>query len=172
MCNGFIMVLSLLGGLIPLPQFKDPKPVLTSNIMPRATGAARRNWSGVRIAVSITTITLLAIQLACGGPTMNRVPEEATNPSRSQTQATLQDQVVAYGNVRELDSFKQVVPRDQIRPIYEPSFVKVSESSLSPEEMVIGVSIGDDARAYPIRYLRWREMVNDEVGGIPILVTW
>ena len=28
------------------------------------------------------------------------------------------------------------------------------------------------AAAYPIRVLRFREIVNDEVGGVPILVTW
>ena len=39
-------------------------------------------------------------------------------------------------------------------------------------DLVIGVSIAGDSRAYPIRVLRFREMVNDELGGVPILVTW
>jgi hypothetical protein len=43
---------------------------------------------------------------------------------------------------------------------------------MEPNDLVMGVSINGDSRAYPVRYLRWREMVNDEVGGIPILVTW
>ena len=71
-----------------------------------------------------------------------------------------------------LNSFRQLLDRDDIAPIYDPSFVPANLSGLQPDEMVIGVSIDGDSRAYPIRYLRWREMVNDEVGGIPILVTW
>ena len=43
---------------------------------------------------------------------------------------------------------------------------------MDPEDLVIGVSIGGQVRAYPIGPLRFREMVNDELGGTPILVTW
>jgi hypothetical protein len=28
------------------------------------------------------------------------------------------------------------------------------------------------ARAYPIRVLSWHEVVNDEFGGQPVLVSW
>ena len=45
-------------------------------------------------------------------------------------------------------------------------------AQLDAQDMVIGVSIGGESRAYPIRTLRFREMVDDELGGIPILVTW
>ena len=37
---------------------------------------------------------------------------------------------------------------------------------------LIGISIDGKAKAYPISVLRFREMVNDELAGIPILVTW
>ena len=46
------------------------------------------------------------------------------------------------------------------------------EARQDPEDMVMGVSIGEESRAYPIRTLRFREMVDDELGGVPILVTW
>ncbi len=68
--------------------------------------------------------------------------------------------------------FQQLLPRDAIFPIYEPTLGAPEEAPLDPEELVIGVSIGKEARAYPIRPLRFREMVNDELGGVPILVTW
>jgi hypothetical protein len=35
---------------------------------------------------------------------------------------------------------------------------------------VIGVAIGDQARAYPLRILDWHETVNDIVGGVPLTV--
>ena len=37
---------------------------------------------------------------------------------------------------------------------------------------VIGISLDGEAKAYPISVLRFREMVNDELAGIPTLVTW
>lgn len=43
---------------------------------------------------------------------------------------------------------------------------------LVPEDRVIGVFIGGEARAYPLRLMRWHEVVNDVVGGEPIAVTY
>ena len=61
---------------------------------------------------------------------------------------------------------------DAIAPIYEPVFVSAAESRLAGEELVIGVAWGGEAKAYPIRVLNFREMVNDELAGVPTLVTW
>ena len=69
-------------------------------------------------------------------------------------------------------SIRPLLPRDGILPFYDPVFILAADSSLSPDAMVMGVEINGDARAYPVGILRSREMVNDEVGGTPILVTW
>ena len=36
----------------------------------------------------------------------------------------------------------------------------------------MGIVIGGEAKAYPVSVLRFREMVDDELAGWPILVTW
>lgn len=36
----------------------------------------------------------------------------------------------------------------------------------------MSVAIGAEAKAYPVGLLNSREMVTDELGGTPILVTW
>src|SRR6516165_2937234 len=36
----------------------------------------------------------------------------------------------------------------------------------------IDLSIGEDARAYPLRVLIWHEIANDIVGGTPVVVTY
>ena len=71
-----------------------------------------------------------------------------------------------------VDYERDRIPRDAISPIYSPKFVLSDESVLEPGEMVMGLAINGDARAYPVVMLRIREMVNDEVGGTPVLVTW
>jgi hypothetical protein len=66
----------------------------------------------------------------------------------------------------------QSIRKDGIRPIYEPMFVAAEDAPFRGEELVMGVEIGGDARAYPVGVLRSREMVNDVIGGTPVLVTW
>ncbi len=70
------------------------------------------------------------------------------------------------------DRMYQVIFRDSIRPIYDPTFITVDESNLDDGDHVIGLAVNGEARAHAIGVLTSREMVNDVVGGAPILVTW
>lgn len=65
-------------------------------------------------------------------------------------------------------------PKDGIPALDDPSFISVSdEAELTAREPVITLEIqGETPRAYPIRFLIWHEIVNDEVGGIPVAVTF
>jgi hypothetical protein len=64
-------------------------------------------------------------------------------------------------------------PRDGIPPIDNPVFKSVSETTdLAPQEPVITLVLGGDARAYPLQVMTWHEIVNDKVGGIPVTVTF
>ncbi len=56
--------------------------------------------------------------------------------------------------------------------LHQPEFVAVSKATLHADELVLGVSINGDSRAYPVWALNTYEIVNDEVGGVPVLVTW
>ena len=69
-------------------------------------------------------------------------------------------------------SLHTLIPRDSIKPIYEPTFISPAEAALMNADLVIGLSLNGDSRAYPVHILRRREMVNDVVGGVPILATW
>ena len=68
--------------------------------------------------------------------------------------------------------FDQLLRPDDIPPVYSPMFVPASEADLPDDELVIGLAIGDDTRTYPAGILFAREMVNDVVGGVPVLVSW
>jgi hypothetical protein len=64
-------------------------------------------------------------------------------------------------------------PKDGIPSIDRPTFVSVqTDTGLSPTEAVIGLSIGADARAYPLRIMIWHEIANDVVGDVPVAVTY
>jgi hypothetical protein len=74
--------------------------------------------------------------------------------------------------VEDQYTWNQLLSRDAILPIYEPEFVPVGEAPYADDELVIGLALNGEARAYAIGPLNGREMVNDTVGGIPVLVTW
>jgi hypothetical protein len=68
--------------------------------------------------------------------------------------------------------WSQLLGRDSIAPVYNPQFASAAEAPYDDDELVIGVEINGEAKAYAIGPLNAREMVNDELAGIPILVTW
>jgi len=64
-------------------------------------------------------------------------------------------------------------PKDGIPAIDDPKFVPVSEvHDLGEQEPVIGLVVNGEAKAYPLRVLTWHEIVNDEIGGVPVSVTY
>lgn len=65
------------------------------------------------------------------------------------------------------------VGRDGIPPIDNPRFETIAQvASLDSQSPVIALEVNGDARAYPLAILTQHEIVNDEVGGIPVAVTF
>ena len=67
-----------------------------------------------------------------------------------------------------------LLPRDAIPAINKPRFnaVEVANGEYADTDLIIGVEIDGDARAYSIPHLSSHEIVNDTIGGRPIAVTW
>jgi hypothetical protein len=65
------------------------------------------------------------------------------------------------------------VRKDGIPALTNPRHVPASAATwLTPEELVLGVVVRGDARAYPLRIMDWHEMANDVVGGVPISLAY
>ena len=64
-------------------------------------------------------------------------------------------------------------PRDGIPALFEPKTLPAKYVDfLDDEDQVLGVVHNGIARAYPTRILSWHELVNDDFGGDPLLVSW
>jgi len=64
-------------------------------------------------------------------------------------------------------------PKDGIPSIDNPVFAEISNSQfMSDSDTVIGLEINGEAKAYPLFILVWHEIVNDNVGGTPVAVTY
>jgi hypothetical protein len=100
---------------------------------------------------------------------------------RSTAEPTDSDFVIHQATV-PYDLIVRAMAKDGVRVLSEPQTMDPAEIDRRNEEergkllvsddRVIGVVIGDEVRAYPLRLMRWHEVVNDTVGGEPIAVTY
>jgi len=114
----------------------------------------------IALTVVVTTIGIVTFT----GNSDSRITEVPVEP------ASLYDPIVAGEEFP--GGIRWVISRDGIRPIYEPEFVSAEISLLENEDLVIGVSIGGEARAYGVGLLAAREIVNDWIADVPIVVSW
>lgn len=63
-------------------------------------------------------------------------------------------------------------PRDGIPALDHPATVPASQADWADDDLVLGIATGGEARAYPVAVLNWHELVNDTLGGEPILVSF
>jgi Protein of unknown function (DUF3179) len=77
-------------------------------------------------------------------------------------------------HVLPLDQFQSGGPgKDGIPAIDEPRFLPAPKVDVvEPKEPVIELVVRGRARAYPIQILIWHEIVNDEIAGVPVAVTF
>ncbi len=79
---------------------------------------------------------------------------------------------------RSTISFDEIMtggpPKDGIPAIDNPEFETVADADswLDPREPVQVVDLNGDARAYPVQVMVWHEIVNDTVGGEPVVITF
>jgi len=58
-------------------------------------------------------------------------------------------------------------------PLPDARFVRAADASaVTPEDMVLAVMTGGDAVAYPVRQIAYHHLVEDSVGGVPIVATY
>jgi len=62
--------------------------------------------------------------------------------------------------------------KDGIPALSHPRFIPIDRANIPMIEPVISVQIGDAVRAYPVRYLIWHELVNDQIEGVPVLISF
>ena len=113
---------------------------------------------------------LLKVCVVAGLPALAAVGGQPTEASAQErwitdfTRRTVElDEIVSGGP-----------PKDGIPAIDAPSFVSVDDADgwLSGREPVAVLTRGDATHIYPLQILIWHEIVNDEVGGDPVTVTF
>ncbi len=65
------------------------------------------------------------------------------------------------------------VPPNGIPPLEYPEHLAAGDADyLDDDHIVFGITVGDEARAYPKRILAWHEMAIDDVGGVDLTIVY
>jgi hypothetical protein len=65
------------------------------------------------------------------------------------------------------------VIKDGIPALTNPRLISATAASyLKADDLVFGVAINGDVRAYPLRIMDWHEMFNEVIGGVPVSLAY
>ena len=65
------------------------------------------------------------------------------------------------------------VGKDGIPSLDNPTMIAASEADyMRADDLVFGVEIAGDVRAYPLRIMGWHEMFNEIIGGVPVALAY
>ncbi len=128
------------------------------------------------IGIIVIAVTVMMPGDSVPQTTIISEPNDKSNNDESQGP-------VSTPTIMETNGQKHIIPLDKIKgggppkdgipSIDNPNFAEITNSQfVSDSDVVIGLEINGDARAYPLFILVWHEIVNDNVGGTPVAVTY
>jgi hypothetical protein len=150
------------------PAADLPTAALASAATPLPTAA---------LAAAATTLPTAAPLMASPESMVQTVPNAAAEEARTRYQRLLRAQWNT-DFTRTTISFDEIMtggpPKDGIPSIDDPQFVSIDDADLwlNDLEPVQVVDLNGDVRAYPVQVMVWHELVNDTVGGEPVVITF
>lgn len=125
--------------------------------------------------IAIGIFVVLITVLLSGNFTQTSIISDLPKNNSNLTPATF--------SIMETNGMKHLIPLDKIKgggppkdgipSIDNPKFAQIKDSKfISDSDVVIGLEINGEAKAYPLFILVWHEIVNDTVGGVPVAVTY
>ncbi len=135
-------------------------------------GRRKRRLLGIVAGLAVAATVIVALAVVPGGqPSSQRSAGEAhTTASSGDVRGLVTRHIrvtVSPSNIRA------VVSKDSIPALDQPDLAPVAEIDfLKPQEPVVEIEVGGEARAYPLEIMTWHEIVNDVVGGTPVAVTF
>jgi len=132
-------------------------------------------WTARRVGLAAVLLLICALCFGSAALSLRELLNEPIAARQSETAAQRET---------EPHNFKGLtVPRDEILPggppkdgipaLTNPKVEAIdADLNIRTDARVIGVTLGGEARAYPIPILNYHEIVNDELGGVPIAVIY
>ena len=184
---GFLVAAACSSGTTPSPQ-PSPKPSQTPSptaVEPSATPTSESSAPTTEVISAVPSTpgpTPTAIWVPTPAPAItftNGAPDPITTEqmfsemvmggfSTGGWQTNFQRRTVPFNEIRS------ALPKDSIPALSAPTLVNVEEADewLADVEPVQVADINGDVRAYPTQIMMFHEIVNDTVGGEPIVITY
>jgi hypothetical protein len=131
----------------------------------------------MRKILLLSIVSTLAITLAgCAPPTSPPVP--APSPAPVPAPEKVYDIKTDASGTKYIVNPVKIMgggpPKDGIPSIDNPKFVTVVEANqwIQDNELVITIIHNGIKRVYPLQIMVWHEIVNETIGGDPILITY
>ena len=118
-----------------------------------------------------TWMTGMTAALALAALAACQRPSEATDPAASAAAPAAEEKETVTGG----EAFHGLLPyraKDAKLALIRPTFITAAEAGLAAGVSVLGVTVGDHHRAYPLYVLKNHQVVNDRLGGVPIAASW
>jgi len=130
-------------------------------------------WMGIGLLILLVACQSTPIsegETAVSPPTPTIIPTATTQPTPTTNPLAPASRRLQMGELQlaaDEDAIPAIFADDSI-------FVDAStgDGEWADDEFVVGVEINGDARAYPIRLMSQHELVNDNIGGQPVLISW
>ncbi len=178
-----LFVLTVLAALLMLAACTSAELASPANVAVPEVGAATGNGAPQSTAPANETAST-AVSLAGESALMNAnyayddeatfidlelLPAEEPPFSTGGWETDFTRRVVAWDEI-----LSGGPPKDGIPAVDDPTFETVDEAGawLSERDPVIVFANNGEVKAYPLAILMWHEIVNDEVGGLPVTVTF
>jgi len=96
--------------------------------------------------------------------------------SQSQT-PQVEDEIMITNGIKHIVPLDKIKsggpPKDGIPSIDNPKFVSAQEATfVSNDDLVIGLRLNSETKAYPLLIMVWHEIVNDKLGDASVAVTY
>lgn len=103
-------------------------------------------------ALSLPAALLLSLSLAgCAGAPVSTAPNSSSNKAAP----------------------SKAAPAEALPPLDHAPLVRAKAAThMTPDELILGVELGGDARAYPLRFLDAHGVANDVINGIPVALAY
>jgi hypothetical protein len=74
---------------------------------------------------------------------------------------------VAFAALNQVNVFEKM-----FHPVPNPGFLAAGEAKVDADDMVLAINVSGEQRAYPIRIMGYHHIVNDRLGGTPVVTTY
>ncbi|MFQ6026435.1 MAG: DUF3179 domain-containing protein [Dehalococcoidia bacterium] len=155
-----------------VPAAATPAPTSAPSATTPPSESPRTAATDTTTADPTETAPPSGADVSAGGISADPNYEQALDEARLRTAGWKTD--FRFHAVPFTEIFSGGVPRDGIPPIDDPVFTSIENADqwLDELEPVISLEVNGEAKAYPLQVLTWHEIVNDELGGIPVSATF